>query len=1087
LLGSGGMGEVYEAHDPHLQRQVAVKVLSDERPHAVQRFIREARSQARVEHEHICQIFEVGESDGKPYIVMQLIKGRTLDQAVLEMSLEQKVVTMKRVAAAAHEAHRAGLIHRDIKPSNIMVEEAADGELKPYVMDFGIARSYSDPGMTTEGSFIGTPAYSAPEQVRGESSAIDRRTDVYSLGATLYAILAGAPPFSGPTPNVMMDVLEAAPSSLKMKKVPTDLETICMKCLEKEPDQRYRSARAVVDELQRYLDGEPILARPIGAGKRLLRKARRNRVTTAIVLVALTLVSLALVWGGYTRWRARVREQLVQDLTARVVGIESQVRYSHMSPRHDTRPDRELLQQEMAGIKEQIDRVGDIGEGPGHYALGRGHLALEELEAARHHLELAWSSGYSEPMVAYALGMTLSLQFRERLAEIQAIRDKDLREQSLQELQQELQQPALEYMNQSRGLDLQAQTYLRALIAFHQSHFGEALEHLAEVGTRYPWLYEYDKLEGDIYRQRGVARLETDAEGARQDLAKALQAYDRAQAIAESDPGIYLASGRIQLLMMKRDEFTDSDLIHYLDQGQQKVASALEVYPADERAFLLRAMLLQKMAEWKRKRQEDPVADLKEALVAATHAAELAPGSPQVFKTTGMIYSSWATWLATRRETEKQLEMIVKATNALQKVPDSARDSSFYDTLGAAYSSRGALHSGQGIDARPDYERAIAAYRRAVDLHPRPYQSSSNLGLNLRRLSSQPGVENRIGLLEEAVAAFERARDINPESPVPYYYLGLCFLGLAQEGDPFSGKLGEEVDKALEHYRQGQQINPKMAHFYSVIGEAIYLKAVQAWDRGGDPAELFKQAEEVYRQGIEVNPKFSYLHVNLGWNYYYRGKFLVREGKSPNGYLTRAINEGRQALELATHDGATLCIGSAYRMLAEHDLISGRNPEANLSRAEEAFVELLRRNPKHVSAYRSLGRLHTLEARWLASRRRDPLDAFSRAGQALEEALQLKPKAPTICLAEARRCLRMAGWLIAQNQPAESLLVRGLKYADVALDARNDWAEAMAVRACLQTLHSRSGAELGEHQTELERSLSLNPHLEYEWSPFLTQ
>jgi tetratricopeptide (TPR) repeat protein len=262
--------------------------------------------------------------------------------------------------------------------------------------------------------------------------------------------------------------------------------------------------------------------------------------------------------------------------------------------------------------------------------------------------------------------------------------------------------------------------------------------------------------------------------------------------------------------MMIRDEFADSDLTPYLDQGQQQVVSALEVYPDNERAFLLRAMLQQKMAEWKRKRQEDPVADLKEALVAATRAAELVPESPQVFKITGMIYSSWATWLSSRRETDKQLEMIAKATEALQEVPDSARDSRFYDTLGAAYSSRGALHSGQGIDARPDYKRAISAYRSAVDLHPRPYQSSSNLGLNLRRLSLQPGVENRTELLEEAVSAFERARDVNPESPVPHYYLGLCYLGLAQDGDPFSGELGEEVDKALEHYRQGQQINPKM-------------------------------------------------------------------------------------------------------------------------------------------------------------------------------------------------------------------------------------------------------------------------------------
>jgi serine/threonine-protein kinase len=185
LLGEGGMGTVYRGRDKRLGRLVALKLLRRADPDLARRLLQEARAQARVQHEQVCRVYEAGEADGEPFIAMQYIEGQALDRAKERMTLEQKVKVIREVAAALHEAHRIGLVHRDIKPGNILVETGEDGAFKPYIADFGLARDVSQEGQTMTGAVLGTPAFMAPEQARGEVRSLDRRTDVYSLGATL--------------------------------------------------------------------------------------------------------------------------------------------------------------------------------------------------------------------------------------------------------------------------------------------------------------------------------------------------------------------------------------------------------------------------------------------------------------------------------------------------------------------------------------------------------------------------------------------------------------------------------------------------------------------------------------------------------------------------------------------------------------------------------------------------------------------------------------------------------------------------------------------------------------------------------------
>ncbi len=311
LLGAGGMGTVFQAHDLKLKRSVALKFLRQTDDDAtIRRFLREAEAQARVGHENVLGVHETGEHQGRPYIALQYVDGRPLMELRDEMTLESKARLLIGVADGLHAAHREGIVHRDVKPSNILVERTEGGRLKPYVMDFGLARPVQSPEITATGVLLGTPHYMAPEQLSGKAGPLDRRTDVYGLGATMYQLFCGRVPFPGDSSvEVVTRALaeEAPPPRSHDPALPVEIEAIVMKCLEKEPERRYRSARAVAEDLRRFLDGEPVEARTSTLAYRLAKKVVRHKalVTLGAVAAAL-LVTVLAVFADPTRAQSRV-------------------------------------------------------------------------------------------------------------------------------------------------------------------------------------------------------------------------------------------------------------------------------------------------------------------------------------------------------------------------------------------------------------------------------------------------------------------------------------------------------------------------------------------------------------------------------------------------------------------------------------------------------------------------------------------------------------------------------------------------------------------------------------------------------------
>ena len=323
-LARGGMGIVFRARQLDLNRIVAVKMILDGRfanCDDVRRFQAEAESAAKLDHPGIVPIHEVGEHEGRHFFSMAFVDGESLSQRLQRgpLEIDDASSMMADVADAVHYAHGQGVIHRDIKPGNILIDEGD----RPRVTDFGVAKQLSDDGMTVQGELIGTPGYMPPEQARGDE--VTFASDVYSLGAVLYETLTGRAPFQSANQlDTLHQVLEdevIPPRSLN-SQVPHDLETITLKCLEKNPLDRYETAEEVADELRRHLNGESILAKPPCLTKRSRTWIRKNLLVAS--MSGLTTVALVAGMVGMA-WRVRMEVKRADGLEGELIQLRDQI------------------------------------------------------------------------------------------------------------------------------------------------------------------------------------------------------------------------------------------------------------------------------------------------------------------------------------------------------------------------------------------------------------------------------------------------------------------------------------------------------------------------------------------------------------------------------------------------------------------------------------------------------------------------------------------------------------------------------------------------------------------------------------------
>jgi hypothetical protein len=312
VIGRGGMGVVYKARQKSLKRLVALKMIlagSHAGADEVVRFRGEAEAAAHVQHANIVQVYEVGTREGLPYFSLEFVDGASLAEKLdgTPWPPEQSARLLETLARAIHYAHQRRIVHRDLKPGNVLL--TSDGV--PKITDFGLAKRVDAAGLTQTGAVVGTPSYMAPEQAEGKSRTAGPAADIYALGAVLYELLTGRPPFKAATPldTIVLVVTEEPVSPrLLQPRTPRDLETVCLRCLEKDPARRYGSAEELADDLARFLRGEPVRARPVGHLERAWRWCRRRPARAA--LLAVSVLSLVGFLAGGLEFTRRLKQQL---------------------------------------------------------------------------------------------------------------------------------------------------------------------------------------------------------------------------------------------------------------------------------------------------------------------------------------------------------------------------------------------------------------------------------------------------------------------------------------------------------------------------------------------------------------------------------------------------------------------------------------------------------------------------------------------------------------------------------------------------------------------------------------------------------
>ena len=991
------MGRIFKGYDPTLKRVVALKFLRLDSPAMVQRFVLEAQHQGSLDHPNICRVYEVGDWQGQPYIAMQFIQGDMLDVAAESLSLRDKVEVMETVAEAIHAAHRQGLIHRDIKPANIMVRRADDRKPKPYILDFGLARSVVASGLTIQGMVLGTAHYMAPEQTQGDQNAVGRPADVYGLGATLYRILCGQPPFASAEG---LDAIRATrdeevePLGRLAPNLPADLQTIVMKCLEKDPKRRYPTARDLAEDLRRVLDDEPIRARTPTLAYRLEKWRRKHRALVALGAASLAMLLALGSWGVTNRLNASAQARWAQRFGQTAERLQAQLRYTHLLPIHDITAERQAIVAALAAMDQEIRKAGRLAAGPGHYAQGAICMALEDTDRAKPLLEQAWREGFRTPEVSYAYGRVLGQEYRLELAKAQAIEDGELRGARIQVLHKQFRDPAIRHLR--AGAPVDPSGYPEALMAFYDGRLDEALLKARQVFQARPWFYEAKRLEGIILLDQ--ARALQDPPRVLAALPQAAGVFLASQLVAPSDATLYLGEGQVWLEAIEQDFASGAADSQALKAFQTAAARAASVEP---QAAAPLALLAEAGAIWARQRtgmNPDAIPRLETAYQIAEKAIALEPMDREAHLARGLVaYQQGRYLVAMTKNSRPKLEQAISDFNwLLAKDPGDTRAS---DLAASAYVCLISNDTYLGLPPFVDFEAMLKLSLESLHRNP-------NLGAIHRNLGYLWGeraeYERRTGLdptpsTTQSAQQFQEALRISPSDFRDHYGLGNARLIQAEYELAMGQDPGPMAAMATQAYQRSLTIRPTVVDIYSVLAETQMVQAQAALEWNGDPAPALRCAEQWLAKGQKISPKDLEILLRQGQLLLLQARAAFAQKQDPQVHLSGAEATLRKILAHTSSWGKVFtCLGECQLLRAQFM----KTPwTTEIARGEDYLARALAINPRDAEAHLMSGLLELTKAGH-TGKAAEAAQAEASLGRALELNRNLER---TIALGRAKK------------------------------------------------------------------------------------
>ncbi|MBK8725555.1 MAG: serine/threonine protein kinase [Holophagaceae bacterium] len=890
FLAAGGSGRIYKAFDPSLQRWVALKFLKEGIRARQDHILREARAQAQVEHPHICRVYEVAEVEGIPYISMQLVGGETFHHALGALDVPDKVAIVRDVAEGIHAAHRLGLLHLDLKPGNILLERREGGRPHAFVADFGAGRLE---GAADEDLAMGTPPYASPEQVAGKGAALDRRSDIYSLGVTLYVAVSGKWPFRGTSQTELLEQISGeSPRPLRTvaPDLSRDLEAVLAKAMARSPAHRYASALAFAEDLQRFLDGEPVEARKGTVAYRVRKWARRHRSLALAAGLGLAAVALT---GGLLAAQARrlkATARFVQEFSLEVERIEALVRYMRMQPAHDVRPELAVIQGRLLRLQERIGAGGRPALGPGHHALGRGYYALGRWEEARAELDKAYALGHRTPELELDLGRTLASLYMQKRFGVGFVVDEATRRQQEAQLARELGVPAAEHLRRGSSENPAVTAYVEALLAYCEDRPARGLAKTKEALATAPWMVEAVQLQGFI-AVAGMGSLSPEAGDRVQTSGES--PIREALRLAPSDTRLYyLEASRWWNIAKAQSVRSPFDQFLSLDRGLQAVEAGLRINPDAGELLQQEARFLYLHAQESERLGRGGAAErIEAARRAADRASAVEPANMNAWRTRASVYGTLAEQKLHRGEAaepdlQEGLASMDKALALGTPRPSGLR------YVAWLHSIRAEAVRARGGDPRPALADAIRIFEEVLRSDPAEAYTLQNLATlqadralwELEEGRPDPG-------LTEALARISRRCEQDPED-AEARAVKVRVLGLAARSARVAGL---EALPALHAARREAEVLTEMpGRTAQNLVEAALVEveaATQAAARGGDPAPAFRLARQRLAAARRLHPKLGATDLALA-------ELCLAEGvwrRARGGRATAVVLEGSAA------------------------------------------------------------------------------------------------------------------------------------------------------------------------------------------------
>ena len=852
ILGEGGMGRVYKAIDPVLERPVALKILQRTGGQNLERFFNEARAQARVEHPYVAKVFAMGEAEGLPFIAMQYVAGTTLKEAAGKLRLEEKVRIMAQVCEGVHAAHRLGIIHRDLKPGNVMVEKTPEGEWRPLVLDFGLAWMPEGTALTQAGQTVGTPQYMSPEQARGQP--LDRRSDVYALGVTCFEFFCGRAPFEGDQPlDILRKATETEPPRPRtlVPDLPMDLEIIILKALEKSPADRYDSAKAMGDDLFHYLNGEPISARPLSPTGRMKKWVKRHRLLSSVV--GASAATLLLV-GGFSVMavvRSKAQARAAQRFSQESERLESLLARVYALPAHDVQPVEDEVRRELNRLEIEINSQGREVEGPGRLALGRAHLALGDLEEAHSELSRAWDSGYHTLEVAESLGLSKAGLYRASLASVTGPDREDRR----RELEDSLRIPALDLLRQAntggRGLPALA----AAELALTEGRYLEALALSKKAREAYPWLYQSHLLDAEVrFTQAAAPIAARNFQEAEHLVTEAETDITLAKEVGRSAPAVYEMEARRRAEVIHLHMTNSTAKPGDLAWAKAGCDEALRIRPRSWKAYGSLASIYLFWAGQVEGWKQDSLPFSQEGIRAANQALALNPKSNEVLSTLAYLWWRQAQLLEVAGQDPRP--SLMKAVETLQRAlqhPEQA--ATLHQRMGNCYITQAFFELRNGGDPDAVVDVAEKQFQESVRLKPSGQTLSDHIwALSVRAQAQVLRGQDPLATLQTASELFVESQRLTPD----YFFARTNLADIVVLRAEFLVDHGEdpsrELDRTEELARPTMQKKLGLAYALPNLGQASLLRARWKLHQNLDPTTDLASARSYFEHGRREKP-----------------------------------------------------------------------------------------------------------------------------------------------------------------------------------------------------------------------------------------